>query len=66
MKNKTTALILSVLVGGLGIDRFYLGCLKNTLGKSSTVTCGLPIRFPFALAFAIPDRTRILIMDNSS
>ncbi len=25
MKNKTTALILSVLVGGLGIDRFYLG-----------------------------------------
>ena len=25
MKNKTTALILSILVGGLGIDRFYLG-----------------------------------------
>ena len=25
MKNKTTALILSVLVGGLGVDRFYLG-----------------------------------------
>lgn len=25
MKNKTTALILSVLLGGLGIDRFYLG-----------------------------------------
>ena len=25
MKNKTTALILSVLTGGLGIDRFYLG-----------------------------------------
>ena len=25
MKSKTTALILSVLVGGLGIDRFYLG-----------------------------------------
>lgn len=24
-KSKTTALILSVLVGGLGIDRFYLG-----------------------------------------
>ena len=24
MKNKTTALILAVLVGGLGIDRFYL------------------------------------------
>lgn len=25
MKNKTTALILSILVGGLGVDRFYLG-----------------------------------------
>ena len=25
MKDKTTALILSALLGGLGIDRFYLG-----------------------------------------
>lgn len=25
MKSKTTALILSILAGGLGIDRFYLG-----------------------------------------
>lgn len=25
MKSKTTALILSILVGSLGIDRFYLG-----------------------------------------
>jgi len=25
MKDKTLALILSVLLGGLGIDRFYLG-----------------------------------------
>lgn len=25
MKSKTTALILSILLGGLGIDRFYLG-----------------------------------------
>lgn len=25
MKSKTTALILSILTGGLGIDRFYLG-----------------------------------------
>lgn len=24
-ENKTTALILSILVGGLGVDRFYLG-----------------------------------------
>ena len=25
MKDKTIALILSILVGGLGVDRFYLG-----------------------------------------
>lgn len=25
MKNKTTALVLSILLGGLGVDRFYLG-----------------------------------------
>ncbi len=25
MKSKTTALILSILFGGLGVDRFYLG-----------------------------------------
>lgn len=25
MKNKTTAIILSLFLGGLGIDRFYLG-----------------------------------------
>lgn len=25
MKNKTTAIILSIFLGGLGIDRFYLG-----------------------------------------
>lgn len=25
MKSKTTALILSILLGGLGVDRFYLG-----------------------------------------
>lgn len=25
MKSKTTAILLSALVGGLGVDRFYLG-----------------------------------------
>ena len=25
MKDKTTAIILSALLGGLGVDRFYLG-----------------------------------------
>ena len=31
----------------------------------SEVTCGLPICFPLALAFAIPDRTRVRIMASS-
>ena len=32
----------------------------------SAVICGLPICLPFALAFAIPDRTRSRIIDNSN
>ena len=32
----------------------------------SLVVCGLPICLPLALAFAIPDRTRSRIIDNSN
>lgn len=39
MKNKTTALILSVLVGGLGIDRFYLGYTGMGILKLLTGGC---------------------------
>jgi TM2 domain-containing membrane protein YozV len=37
-KSWTTTLILSVLVGSLGIDRFYLG--YTGLGILKLITCG--------------------------
>ena len=38
MKSKTTTLIISILLGGLGIDRFYLGYTK--LGIIKLITGG--------------------------
>lgn len=37
-KNPTTALILSLFLGGYGIDRFYIG--DTGLGVGKLVTCG--------------------------
>ena len=38
MKSKTTAITLSVLVGSLGVDRFYLGYTGQGILK--LLTCG--------------------------
>lgn len=37
-KNPTTALILSIFLGGYGIDRFYIGNTGMGIGK--LLTCG--------------------------
>jgi TM2 domain-containing membrane protein YozV len=37
-KDPTTTIIISVLVGGLGIDRFYIG--DTGLGVAKLLTCG--------------------------
>lgn len=37
-KSPTTAIIISVLVGQLGIDRFYIG--ETGLGIAKLLTCG--------------------------
>lgn len=37
-KDPTTTIIISILIGGLGIDRFYVG--DTGLGVAKLLTCG--------------------------
>ena len=42
LKDPTLAIILSVLIGGLGVDRFYIGDVGMGVGKLlvSLISCG--------------------------
>lgn len=55
-KDPTMALILSVLVGSLGVDRFYIGDVGLGVGK--LLTCGGAYIWWLIDIFMIQDATR--------
>ncbi len=55
-KDPTMALILSVLVGSLGVDRFYIGDVGLGVGK--LLTCGGAYIWWLIDLFMIQDATR--------
>ena len=55
-KDPTTALIVSILLGYLGIDRFYIG--NTTLGLLKLLTCGGASVWTIVDWFLIMDSTR--------
>ena len=56
MKDPTVSLIISILVGGYGIDRFYIGDIG--LGVAKLLTCGGFGVWWLVDLFLIMDRTR--------
>lgn len=55
-KNPTTALILSIFLGGFGIDRFYLG--QTGIGVGKLLTCGGIAIWTFIDLFLITNATK--------
>ena len=51
VKNPTTALILSIFLGGLGVDRFYIGHTGLGIGKLLTTLLLPIITLGFSLFF---------------
>lgn len=66
MKDPVVSLILSILTGGLGIDRFYVGDVG--MGVLKLITCGGLGIWTIVDIFFIMDRTRaknwFLIMNS--
>ena len=56
LKDPTIALILSILVGAYGIDRFYIGDIG--LGMLKLITCGGALAWFIIDIFLIMDTTR--------
>lgn len=56
LKDTTTSLILSIFLGGLGIDRFYIG--DTGLGILKLITCGGFLIWTFIDWFLIMGATR--------
>ena len=62
MKEPTTMLIISILAGGLGIDRFMLG--ETGLGIAKLLTCGGLGIWTIVDWFIIMNKTRDLNMQK--
>ena len=56
LKDPTTALLISLFAGGLGVDRFYIGDVGLGIGK--LLTCSACCVWGFIDLFLIMDATR--------
>jgi hypothetical protein len=56
LKDPTIALVLSIVVGAYGVDRFYIGDIGMGIGK--VLTCGGALIWYLIDIFMIQDATR--------